>query len=51
MVGGFAAMEAMRVLIGFGDSPTSKLHIINGLAPSWRTMRLPKDPGCSGCGS
>ena len=51
MVGGFAAMEAMRVLIGFGDSPMGRLHILDGLAPGWRTIRLPKDPGCSACGS
>lgn len=50
MVGGFAAMEAMRAIIGFGDDATGKLHIIDGLAPAWRTIRLPKDPGCTGCG-
>lgn len=50
MVGGFAAMEALRVIIGFGNDAIGKLHIIDGLEPSWRTMRLPKDPGCTGCG-
>ena len=49
MVGGFAAMEALRLITGFGDAAAGKLHVIDGLGPTWRTMRLPKDPGCSGC--
>lgn len=50
MVGGFAASEALRHIIGFGEDAAGKLHVIDGLAPSFRTMRLPKDPGCSACG-
>lgn len=49
MVGGFAAVEALRLLGGFGEEAAGKLHIIDGLAPAWRTIRLPKDPGCSAC--
>lgn len=49
LVGSFAAMEVIRVITGFGEDPAGKLHIIDGLAPSMRTMRLPKDPGCSTC--
>ena len=51
MVGAFAAMEAMRAIIDFGDDATGKIHIIDGLAPAWRTLRLPKDGGCSACGA
>jgi adenylyltransferase/sulfurtransferase len=51
MAGAFAAMEAMRVLIGFGDDATGKIHILDGLTPSWRTITLPKDAGCTACGS
>ena len=50
MIGGFAAMEAMRAIAGFGEDAAGKLHVVDGLAPGWRTIRLPKDPGCSGCG-
>lgn len=50
MVGGFAAVEALRLLGGFGEDAAGKLHIIDGLAPSWRTIKLPKDPGCTACG-
>ncbi len=50
MIGGFAAMEAMRAIIGFGEDAAGKLHIVDGLAPGWRTIRLPKDPACRACG-
>ncbi len=50
MMGSWAAMEAIRVLTGFGDDPTGKLHIVDGLTPSMRTIRMPKDPGCTTCG-
>ncbi len=50
MVGAFAAMEAIRVITGFGGEAAGKLHIIDGLTPGWRTIRVPKDPACRGCG-
>ncbi len=50
LMGSFAAMEAIRVIAGFGDDPAGRLHVFDGLAPSMRTIRLPKDPGCSTCG-
>ena len=51
MMGSFAAMEAIRVITGFGDDPSGKLQIIDGLTPSMRAIRLPKDPACSTCGT
>jgi molybdopterin/thiamine biosynthesis adenylyltransferase len=50
MMGSWAAMEAVRVLHPFGEHPGGKLHIIDGLAPTMRTIRMPKDPACSTCG-
>mgnify|MGYP000507122495 CR=1 FL=1 len=50
LMGSFAAMEAIRVVTGFGDDPAGKLQLFDGLTPSMRTMRLPKDPDCSACG-
>lgn len=50
LMGSFAAMEAIRAITGFGDDPAGKLQVFDGLAPSMRTIRLPKDPGCSTCG-
>ncbi len=53
MVGAFAAMQAVRVLVAgkatLGDPQWGKLHLIEGLVPSLRTMRIAKDPECRGC--
>jgi molybdopterin-synthase adenylyltransferase len=51
MIGAFAAMEVVRVICGFGDEQAGKIQIIDGLTPSMRAIKLPKDPGCSTCGS
>jgi molybdopterin-synthase adenylyltransferase len=51
LMGSFAAMEAIRVITGFGEMQAGKLQIIDGLSPSMRAIHLPKDPGCSTCGS
>jgi adenylyltransferase/sulfurtransferase len=49
LMGSFAAMEAIRVLTGFGDAPKGKLHIFDGLKPAMRTITLPKDAECGSC--
>lgn len=49
LMGSFAAMEAIRVIAGFGDDQAGKLHIFDGLKPEMRTIRLPKDPACPAC--
>lgn len=51
LMGSFASMEAIRALYPFGDDQSGKLHIFDGLGPMMRTIKLPKDPGCSTCGS
>jgi len=54
MVGTFAAMHAMRVLLAghaaFGQPQFGTLHLIDGMAPSMRGLRIAKDPACKGCG-
>lgn len=50
LMGSFAAMEAIRVLTGFGDLQIGKLQIFDGMAPSMRSIKLPKDPECRSCG-
>lgn len=53
MVGSFAAMAALRVVLqgksALGDPQWGKLHLLEGLVPSLRTMRIVKDPECRGC--
>ncbi|WP_323799515.1 HesA/MoeB/ThiF family protein [Parasphingorhabdus sp.] len=51
LMGSFAAMEAIRVVTGFGQDPAGKLQLFDGLAPSMRSINLPKDPHCKSCGS
>jgi len=51
IAGCFAALEAIRAIAGFGGEPGGKLHIFDGLAPAMRTIRIVKDPACTGCGA
>lgn len=52
-VGTFAAMHAVRVLTeghaAMGDPQWGKVHLLDGLIPALRTMRIVKDPECRGC--
>lgn len=53
-VGTFAALQAVRVLLapagGLGDPQWGKLHVLDGLAPGMRSLKIAKDPACKGCG-
>jgi len=49
IAGSFAALEAVRAIARFGPDPAGRLHIFEGLAPQMRTIRIAKDPACSGC--
>lgn len=55
MIGAFGAMQAIRVALAghaaLGDPQWGQLHLFEGLAPSLRTIRVPKDPDCRGCGA
>lgn len=52
--GTFAALQAIRVLLAgtsaLGDPQWGRLHILDGLAPALRTIRIVKDPACRACG-
>jgi adenylyltransferase/sulfurtransferase len=50
VLGTLAAVEAIRAASPFGEDPAGTLLLIDLLAFRFRTLRLPKDPGCSGCG-
>lgn len=53
--GTFAALHAVRAILaraevgGMGDPQFGRLHVLDGLAPSLRTLRIAKDPACRGC--
>ena len=48
-VGGFAALMALRAIIGIGQDVAGSLFLFDGEALDWRKIRLPKDPNCRNC--
>jgi len=50
VLGSLAALEVLRAIAPFGDDQAGKLLLIDLLGLRFRTIRLPKDPGCRGCG-
>lgn len=50
IAGSWAALEAIRQIVGFGGEATGKVHIFDGLAPAMRSLRIVKDPACRACG-
>ncbi len=49
VVGSLAALEAMRAIVPFGADSAGNLLIVDALDFRFRTIRLPKDPGCPAC--
>lgn len=49
LLGSLAALEAIRAITPFGEDSAGKLLLVDTLALRFRTLRLPKDPGCSAC--
>lgn len=49
----FAAMHAIRVIVDgvstLGDPQWGTLHLMDGLKPEMRSMRIVKDPACRAC--
>ena len=50
VLGSMAALEAIRAVTPFGEDTAGTLLLIDLLALRFRTLRLPKDPGCPACG-
>ena len=49
VIGSLAALEAVRAVAPFGDDPAGKLLLFDALSLRFRTLALPKDPGCTMC--
>jgi adenylyltransferase/sulfurtransferase len=49
-MGSLAALEAIRACAPFGEDSAGKLLLVDALALRFRTLKLPKDPGCPACG-
>lgn len=50
-VGNFAALLAIRTIVGIGPDPAGTLHLFDGLTLNWRKIRIAADPACKACGS
>jgi len=49
-VGTIQAVEAVKELLGIGDSLAGKLMTFDALRMEWKKLKLRKDPGCPLCG-
>lgn len=50
MVGSIQAMEAIKLLVGTGQSLSGRLLIVDANAAEWRTVKVSRDPACRVCG-
>lgn len=50
IIGSIQAMEAIKLLAGYGETLTGKLLITDALYQDWRRIKLKKDPACPVCG-
>jgi len=50
-VGTIQAVEAIKELLGIGDSLSGRLLTFDALRMEWRKLRLRKDPACPLCGT
>ena len=49
IIGTVQAAEALKLVIGCGESLAGRLLLLDGLAMSWREIAVPRDPGCAVC--
>lgn len=50
VIGSLQAMEAIRLLAGYGDGVAGKLLMYDAMTLQFRTLKLAKDPHCEVCG-
>lgn len=50
LVGSLQALEALKLLAGFGQPLVGRLLLIDGLGSHFRELRVKRDPACSVCG-
>jgi len=50
LVGSIQAIETVKLLLGIGETLTSRLLLIDALTMEFRTVRLRRDPKCPLCG-
>ena len=50
LVGSLQALEALKLLAGFGEPLVGRLLLIDALSTGFRELRVKRDPGCTVCG-
>ena len=50
LVGSIQATEALKLILGIGESLSSRLLLIDALSMSFREVRLKRNPACPLCG-
>ena len=51
IIGTIQAAEAIKLVLGAGETLAGRLLLVNALTMDFRTMRLRKDPACPACGT
>jgi molybdopterin/thiamine biosynthesis adenylyltransferase len=51
VIGMLQATEALKLLLGIGETLVGRLLCYDALAARFRELRLPRDPSCPGCGA
>jgi molybdopterin/thiamine biosynthesis adenylyltransferase len=49
LAGSWAALEAVREIVGFGGEHNGRLHLFDALKPEMRSLNIVKDPACRAC--
>ena len=49
-MGSYQAVEVIKELLSIGESMSGRLLIVDALSATFRTVKIPRDPGCALCG-
>ena len=50
LIGSLQALEAMKMLAGFGESLIGRLLLVDALSSRFRELKIRRDPACKVCG-
>ena len=49
IIGSVQAAEALKLLLGIGETLNGRLLLLDGLTMEWRSIKLNRDPACAVC--
>jgi molybdopterin/thiamine biosynthesis adenylyltransferase len=49
VIGSLQALEAIKIIVGFGQTLAGRVLLFDGRYSQWREIRLPRDTGCPVC--